>query len=49
MLEKKNDELEDLKRSLHALEKKRQAERNHEFTMAENKKLVQELKKLIGN
>ena len=50
MLEKKNDELDDLKRSLHcALEKKHQAERNNEFTMAENKKVVHELKKLIGN
>ena len=50
MLEKKNDELENLKRSLHlALEEKRQAEKQYEFTMVENKKFVQELKKLIGN
>ena len=50
MLEKKNDELENLKRSLNlALEKKHLAEKNYEFAMVDNKKAVQELKKLIGN
>ena len=50
MLEKKNDELENLKRSLNlALEKKHLAEKNYEFAMVDNEKAVQELKKLIGN
>ena len=50
MLQKKNDELENLKRSLNlALEKKHLAEKNYEFSMVDNKKAVQELKKLIGN
>lgn len=49
MLEKKNDELENFKSSLNlALKKKQQAEENHELTMIENKKLVQELKNIIG-
>ena len=50
MLQKKNDELENLKRSLNlALENKHLAEKNYEFSMVDNKKAVQELKKLIGN
>ena len=49
MLEKKNDELENLKRSLNlALDKKQQADENHKLTMIENKKMVQELKTIIG-
>lgn len=49
MLEKKNDELENFKSSFNlALKKKQQAEENHELTMIENKKLVQELKNIIG-
>ncbi len=49
MLEKKNDELENLKRSLNLdLERKHRAEENLELTMIENKKMVQELKKIIG-
>ena len=41
--------MENLRKKLSlALEEKQQAEKNYQFTQAENTKIIQELKKLIG-
>ena len=42
VLKKKNDDMENLRKTLS------QAEKNYQFTQVENTKIIQELKKLIG-